>query len=242
MSNDPSRLFSSDYREHPFWWERTPRPAGAPAPLPKTVEVLVNGSGSTGLCAALQTARGGRATLVIDSAEPGWGCSSRNGGQVSTGIKPDYASLEKEFGSETALEVHREGQRALSWIGDFIQNEAIDCDYRVCGRFFGAHTARHYDKLAEKLSSQPPELEMEAYRCRARSNRLRLRPGFIMADWFSVSMLPWILPPITREFLTALLKAAQVSLGILGLRVLNEVAMAWGSSLRQIAAVFGRER
>ena len=163
MSNDPKHLFAADYREHPFWWERTPRPAGASASLPKSVDVLVVGSGYTGLCAALQTARGGRSTLVIDSAEPGWGCSSRNGGQVSTGIKPDYASLEKEFGRETALEVHREGQRALSWIGDFIQNEAIDCDYRVCGRFFGAHTGHHYDKLARKLESQPPGLEMEAF-------------------------------------------------------------------------------
>jgi glycine/D-amino acid oxidase-like deaminating enzyme len=163
MNKDSSRLFSSDYCEYPFWWERTPRPQAESAPLPETVDVLIVGSGYTGLCAALQTARGGRATLVIDSAEPGWGCSSRNGGQVSTGIKPDFASLERQFGQETAFAVHREGQQALSWIGDFIQDEAIDCDYRVCGRFFGAHTARHYDKLAQKLESQPTGLEMKAF-------------------------------------------------------------------------------
>ena len=114
MNNHSSRLFSPDYREQPFWWERTPRPVGAPTPLPASVDVLVIGSGYTGLCAALQTARGGRSTLVIDSAEPGWGCSSRNGGQVSTGIKPDYASLEKEFGRETALEVHRAGSNGCA--------------------------------------------------------------------------------------------------------------------------------
>ena len=163
MSKDSSRLFSSDYCEYPFWWERTPRPRAESAQLPETVDVLIVGSGYTGLCAALQTARGGRATLVIDSAEPGWGCSSRNGGQVSTGIKPDFASLERQFGQETAFEVHREGQRALSWIGDFIEVEEIDCDYRVCGRFFGAHTPRHYDKLANKLESQPAGLEMKAF-------------------------------------------------------------------------------
>ena len=87
--------------------------------LPDSVDVLVVGSGYTGLCAALQTARAGRSTLVIDTEEPGWGCSSRNGGQVSTGIKPDFAALEKEHGREAAFEVHREGQRALAWIGDF---------------------------------------------------------------------------------------------------------------------------
>lgn len=163
MSRDSNRLFASDLREYPFWWEQTPRSEEDPPQLPDSVDVLVVGSGYTGLCAALQTARGGRSTLVIDAAEPGWGCSSRNGGQVSTGIKPDFTALEKEYGRETAFEVHREGQRALSWIGDFIQQENIDCDYRVCGRFFGAHTPRHYDELAQKLESQPPGLEMQAF-------------------------------------------------------------------------------
>ena len=163
MKRDSSRLLSSDLREHPFWWERTPRSKEDPPELLESVDVLIVGSGYTGLCAALQTARGGRSTLVIDAAEPGWGCSSRNGGQIGTGIKPDFAALEKEHGRETAYEVHREGQRALSWIGEFIREENIDCDYRVCGRFFGAHTPRHYDKLARKLESQPPGLEMEAF-------------------------------------------------------------------------------
>ena len=43
MNNHSSRLFSPDYREQPFWWERTPRPVGAPAPLPASVDVLVIG-------------------------------------------------------------------------------------------------------------------------------------------------------------------------------------------------------
>ena len=163
MSRDSTSLFSPDYCEYPYWWERTPRAGEGSQVLPDSVDVLVVGSGYTGLCAALQTARAGRATLVIDAHEPGWGCSSRNGGQVSTGIKPDFVALEKEHGRETAFEVHREGQRALAWIGDFIGEENIDCDYRVCGRFFGAHTPRHYDKLARKLESQPSGLEMEAF-------------------------------------------------------------------------------
>ena len=163
MKKDSSRLLSSDLREHPFWWEQTPRSKQDPPQLPESVDVLIVGSGYTGLCAALQTARGGHSTLVVDAAEPGWGCSSRNGGQIGTGIKPDFAALEKEHGRETAYEVHREGQRALSWIGEFIREENIDCDYRVCGRFFGAHTPRHYDQLAGKLESQPPGLEMEAF-------------------------------------------------------------------------------
>ena len=163
MSNDSPTVFAPDFKESPYWWERTPRVPSLSSDLPASVDVLVVGSGYTGLCAALETARGGRSTLVIDTHEPGWGCSSRNGGQVSTGIKPDFAALEKAHGSTTAMEVHREGQRALAWIGDFVAKEQIDCDYQVCGRFYGAHTPAHYDKLAQKLKTQPPGLEMEAF-------------------------------------------------------------------------------
>ena len=163
MASDHSGLLTPGFKESPYWWERTPRAPESPTDLPASVDVLVVGSGYTGLCAALQTARGGRSTLVIDTHEPGWDCSSRNGGQVSTGIKPDFAELEKAHGATTAMEVHREGQRALSWIGDFIAQEQIDCDYRVCGRFYGAHTPAQYDKLARKLETQPVDLETEAF-------------------------------------------------------------------------------
>ena len=238
MKRDSSRLLSSDLREHPFWWERTPRSKEDPPHLPASTDVLIVGSGYTGLCAALQTARGGRSTLVVDAAEPGWGCSSRNGGQIGTGIKPDFAALEKEHGRETAYEVHREGQRALSWIGEFIREENIDCDYRVCGRFFGAHTPRHYDQLARKLESQPPGLEMEAFLVPRADQPKEIDTEFYHGGVVQcVSTPPSTRPPITKGFLPGRKRAVSRSLAIPELQPLSAAAIERVLWLRQTGDV-----
>ncbi|MEL7046873.1 MAG: FAD-binding oxidoreductase, partial [Pseudomonadota bacterium] len=71
-----------------------------PSNIPKRSDVVVIGSGYTGLNAAIETARAGRSTLVIDAETPGWGCSTRNGGQISTSVKPSLASLTSKYGSK----------------------------------------------------------------------------------------------------------------------------------------------
>src|SRR5690606_6500832 len=81
-------LFTADFKAEPYWWEASPRPPAVERPLPAEADVVVVGSGYTGLSAALQTARGGRSTVVLERETAGWGCSSRNGGQISTSVKP----------------------------------------------------------------------------------------------------------------------------------------------------------
>ena len=163
MNTAGPEIFAPDFKDEPYWWEHTPRPALPQVDLPGQVDVLVIGSGYTGLCAALQTARGGRLTLVIDAEDPGWGCSSRNGGQVSSSIKPDFAHLAKQYGESKARQVLVEGQRALAWIGEFVSEEDIDCDFKLSGRFYGAHTPAHYQKLARLLDSQPDDPATDVY-------------------------------------------------------------------------------
>lgn len=148
-------------RLEPYWWETTPRPALEPEPLPARVEVAVIGSGYTGLHAALQSARGGRSTLVLDAEAAGWGCSSRNGGQISTSIKPDLAALAARHGPERARAILAEGQRSLDWMGEFIESEAIDCDFRIAGRFHAAHRPRRFEALARQAEALRRDLGME---------------------------------------------------------------------------------
>jgi glycine/D-amino acid oxidase-like deaminating enzyme len=157
-------LFAEDLKLAPYWWDQVPRPKPADtAALPRKVDVLVIGSGYTGLSAALQTARGGRDTLVLDAEDIGFGCSTRNGGQISTSIKPSFEALAKRHGPERALAILREGQNSLAWIADFVASEKIDCDFRIAGRFHAAHDAARYEVLGRQIAAQPKGLEVDAH-------------------------------------------------------------------------------
>jgi glycine/D-amino acid oxidase-like deaminating enzyme len=155
-----NELFANDYKQQSYWWEAAP-----PASLPETrppasVDLAIVGSGYTGLSAALVAARGGRSVLVLDSEVAGFGCSTRNGGQVSTSIKPDYATLTQRHGATQALEIRREGIRALDFIAELIKREKIDCDWEVNGRFHAAHNPRQYETMAQHLGHQAPGQEV----------------------------------------------------------------------------------
>ncbi|MDT3707306.1 MAG: FAD-binding oxidoreductase [Thiobacillus sp.] len=152
-------IFTDDFRAAPYWWDGTPRPELGPVQLPASIDVAVVGSGYTGLHAALQTARGGRSTLVLDAADAGWGCSTRNGGQISTSIKPDLATLARRHGMATARAIHAEGHAALAWIGDFIAEENIECDFDVVGHLHAAHNTTAFARLVAQAGSEPAGLE-----------------------------------------------------------------------------------
>ena len=77
----------------PYWWEAAPRPAIAPADLPAKADVVIVGSGYTGLVAALKLAEAGRHIVVLDAGEIGSGASSRNAGFVGRTLKYSFGDL-----------------------------------------------------------------------------------------------------------------------------------------------------
>ena len=156
-----ANLFTPDRKLTPYWWEATPRPDMTAARVPDAVDVAIIGSGYTGLHAALQIARDGRSTLVVDAEDAGWGCSTRNGGQISTSIKPSYEDLADRHGPQRAFDILKEGQRSLAWTNEFIAAEKIDCDFGVVGRFHAAHNPKQFAALARSVTRQPRGLEVE---------------------------------------------------------------------------------
>lgn len=158
-----SLLFAHHYKPEPFWWERSPLSVEPEPTLPAKADVVVIGSGYTGLCAAIQTVRGGRHTVVIEANAIGSGCSSRNGGQISTAIKPQSTDLRRKVGDQLAYDIVKEGHNALKWMGEFIAAENLDCDFNVCGRFYAAHAPGQFEVIAKSIENPLQGLETDAY-------------------------------------------------------------------------------
>lgn len=155
-------VLKPDCKDSAYWLDDLPPPATEVEPLP-TVDVAIIGSGYTGMHAALETARGGRTTLVLDAQDPGSGCSTRNGGQISTSIKPSLQKLSAKYGGDRAQAIRKEGETALEWIEDFVTSEGIDCDFRRKGRYHAAHTPGHYEELAREAEVLTRDEAIEAH-------------------------------------------------------------------------------
>ena len=147
--SDDSSLWMDGWSAESYWLDgMAPQPA-LPDDLPTDVDVVIVGSGYTGLNAAIETARGGKSTLVLDAGVPGFGCSTRNGGQISTSIKPSLDKLMAKYGAERGRAMRQVGETALSWIEERIADEKIDCHFNRVGRFHAAHTPQFYEDLAQ---------------------------------------------------------------------------------------------
>ena len=153
-------IFADSFKTAPYWWENSPRPTFSSHNNNKSVDIAVIGSGYTGLCSAIVLARAGRPVVVFDSEDAGWGCSTRNGGQISTSIKPQYKSLIAKYGKNIAFRIIKEGHNSLAWIKEFVAREKLDCSFQVSGRFHAAHNQKQFDNLIQQAANQPEGLEV----------------------------------------------------------------------------------
>jgi len=113
-------------KETPFWVEDHPRPDGITADPPDEADVLIVGSGLTGLSAALRLARGGKSVVVVDEGEIASGASSINGGMVSPDVKAGIQHVFERYGPGLGREMWQATVRSVDIVSDLAAVESID--------------------------------------------------------------------------------------------------------------------
>jgi glycine/D-amino acid oxidase-like deaminating enzyme len=133
---------------HPYWWDTVEAPT---EPEARNLErgtrcdVAIVGAGYTGLSAARQLAQSGASVVVLERERVGWGASSRNGGQVLTGLKLDPETLVARFGQPRARELFDASLASMSALESLICDEAIECEYERTGHIQAAWKPAHFE-------------------------------------------------------------------------------------------------
>jgi len=151
-------------KQYPYWWDSVPdlRPGAEkseprsqkaePSGLPRRVDVAVIGAGYTGLSAARQLARSGASVVVLEGERVGWGASSRNGGQVLTGMKLDPGTLVARFGEARARELFGASLESIAGLERIIADEDMACEYARTGHIQAASKPSHFEGFREEQS------------------------------------------------------------------------------------------
>ncbi len=132
-------------RDHaPTYWigsAGTPPEDDGPVSTDMDVDVVVIGSGYTGLSTAIHLAKNhGIQAVVLEANTVSWGCSTRNGGQaqISSG-RLKRSQWIKRWGVDVAKGMHNEVSEAFELFEDLIAQDDIDCDPQTGGHYYIAH-------------------------------------------------------------------------------------------------------
>jgi glycine/D-amino acid oxidase-like deaminating enzyme len=144
-------IFHSNFKAQPFWWEAY-KPTHLPElALPRESRVVIIGAGYAGLSAALELADQDMDCLVLDSNEPGFGGSTRNGGMVSSGANVGKRYMSKPMPADQAAPFLADAADAFTLIEDLIKREKIACGWTKSGYFLGAWCKNHFDEMSKKV-------------------------------------------------------------------------------------------
>jgi glycine/D-amino acid oxidase-like deaminating enzyme len=135
-------------------WVATAPPGPSAEPLSGEVlaEVTVVGGGYLGLSAALHLAEAGRSVIVLDSAEPGWGASGRNHGQIIPGLKLDPDEVVARLGPDIGERFVRWSGEAPSLVFDLIARHGLRCQAGRFGWIQPAHTPAAVTKIEARCA------------------------------------------------------------------------------------------
>ncbi|MDP2738751.1 MAG: FAD-dependent oxidoreductase [Pseudorhodobacter sp.] len=128
-------------KQSPYWWEDVTFPQVETA-LPASVDLVIIGAGFTGLSAALVAAKSGMSVAVLEKGAIGDGASSRNGGQISDGLKWSRTQLLKRLGADVVDRLYEDAANAIAFTKTLASDLGVPESHQKNGRFCGAHSQR----------------------------------------------------------------------------------------------------
>jgi glycine/D-amino acid oxidase-like deaminating enzyme len=145
-------------KAYPYWWDTVP---GVWIPEPESqdpgsfdlrYDVAIIGAGYTGLSAARQLRRAGASVVVLDRGLIGSGASSRNAGQVLTGLKLDVVTLVSRYGEARARKLFAISREAMAALEHVISDEQIACEFEKTGHLQAAAKPSHLRALRDEAA------------------------------------------------------------------------------------------
>jgi glycine/D-amino acid oxidase-like deaminating enzyme len=135
-------------KEYPYWWDTTQNlelgTENVELVQARPIDVAIVGAGYTGLAAARHLARVGATVAVLERDRVAYGASSRNGGQVLTGLKLNPPALVARFGERHARELFDVARACIERVEALIAQESIDCEYERVGHLQAAWKPSHF--------------------------------------------------------------------------------------------------
>ena len=152
MASAPDKVSVADHGS--IWSASTPAgPVCPPLAGAATTDTVVIGAGFTGLSTALNLRKAGVDVTVIEAAEPGWGASGRNNGQViPTLSRPDPDDIEARHGEAGARFVALLRDCAAT-LFDMVREYGIDAEAEQTGWVQPVHTPGRI-KISERRVAQ----------------------------------------------------------------------------------------
>jgi glycine/D-amino acid oxidase-like deaminating enzyme len=144
-------------KQTPFWVDDHPRPEGLASDLPVETDVLVVGSGLTGLSAALRLADAGSAVTVIDAGEIAGGASSVNGGMVSPDVKAGVDTVYAVYGPKIGHEMWASTVRSIDLVREYATRPGVDAlihDAGMAALGRGAKALEKFDRTVAWYKSK----------------------------------------------------------------------------------------
>jgi glycine/D-amino acid oxidase-like deaminating enzyme len=115
--------------------------------LPPKTDVLVIGSGYTGVVAALQLKKAGVNVTLIDKTKIGSQASAKNGGMALNGLSVSLNKVRKNFGQHQMVLFFQEFIESINSVERLVKEGQIDCFFKRSGYISAAYKPAHFETL-----------------------------------------------------------------------------------------------